>query len=210
MKLTETKAPFVDTGLHEAEAGADPFTLFERWLADAMAANPEELNAMTLATASPDGRPSARVVLLRGFDRRGFTFFTSYLGQKARELENNPRAALALHWPNLQRQVRVDGTVVRVAESESDAYFATRPHGSQISAWASPQSQVVADRAALETLHAEFERRFPGDVPRPPNWGGYRVVPDTIEFWQGRQDRLHDRLRYTRAGESWTRERLAP
>jgi pyridoxamine 5'-phosphate oxidase len=166
---------------------------------------------MTLATASPDGRPSARVVLLRELDERGLTFFTNRTSRKGEELRSNPRAAAAIHWWELGRQVRVEGAVEELTPKESAAYWATRPRGSQIAAWASPQSQPLADRAQLDALAAEIEKRFAGrDVPLPPFWGGYRLVPESIELWTHRDNRLHDRLLYTRAGLGWRCERLAP
>lgn len=199
--------------LSEADLLDDPIELFSRWFDDANAAGLPQVNAMTLATATADGRPSARIVLLKGVDGRGFEFFTNYDSRKGGELIANPHAALAFVWIPLERQVRVVGEVVRLEPAESDAYFATRPRGSQIGAWASLQSQPLADRAALEARWAELERRYAGgDVPRPPHWGGFRVVPREIEFWQGQPNRLHDRFAYTRAaaGEPWSRARLQP
>jgi pyridoxamine 5'-phosphate oxidase len=166
---------------------------------------------MTLATATPEGRPSARIVLLKGFDERGFVFYTSYEGRKGRELETNPTCALVFYWGELERQVRVEGRVSRIPEEESDEYFGSRPRGSQLGAWASEQSRPVEGRDALEerlrNLEAEYEGR---ELPRPPFWGGYRVEPEVMEFWQGRENRLHDRLVYRRSGGSWMRERLQP
>ena len=170
-------------------------------------------NAMVLATATPDGAPSARVVLLKGFDARGFVFFTDYRSRKGSELEANPRAALVLYWGPLDRQVRISGTVVATSRQESERYFQTRPLGSRLGAWTSHQSRVIPGRDALEADLRETEERFKsGEVPLPPHWGGYRVTPQAIEFWQGRESRLHDRIRYVRAGESgqWTVERLSP
>lgn len=201
----------VEVGLNEADLADDPFTQFNRWLSDALARDVHEPNAMTVATATRDGVPSARVVLLRGFDERGFVFFTNYESQKGRELAENPRAALVFHWPALGRQVRITGEVSRVSREESEAYFHTRPRGSQLSAWASEQSAVIPDRATLEERLREIEQRFPEEVPLPPFWGGYRVSPTAIEFWQGRRSRLHDRLRYTRQPDgTWRIERLSP
>jgi pyridoxamine 5'-phosphate oxidase len=167
---------------------------------------------MTLATATPDGRPSARIVLLKGVDAEGFIFFTSYDSQKGRELEANPLAALVFFWPELERQVRVTGVARRIGREESESYFQSRPRGSRIGAWASTQSQVIPDRASLETRIAEMETAFPGaEIPLPPFWGGYRIEPESIEFWQGRRSRLHDRLRYTLGPDGgWAIERLAP
>jgi pyridoxamine 5'-phosphate oxidase len=188
-----------------------PVETFRGWLADAAASGLAEPTAMTLATAGADGAPAARMVLLKGVDDRGFAFFTNYDSDKARELTANPRAALVFHWQALGRQVRVTGRVERVAPDESDAYFASRPPASRLSAWASPQSRVITGRDVLERKVEELARRWPGDdVPRPPFWGGYRVVPDTIEFWTHRDDRLHDRERFTREGDGWRAERLAP
>lgn len=188
----------------------NPINALRAWLDEARQITGEP-NAMTLATATPDGRPSARVVLLRGFDAHGLTFFTNRTSRKVDELEQNPRAAIAIHWWELGRQVRVEGVVEAVAAEESAAYWETRPRGSQVAAWASPQSQPLTDRAELETRVAEIERRFEGDaVPLPPFWGGYRLVPESIELWLHRDNRLHDRIRYVREGDGWRRERLAP
>ena len=182
----------------------------QSWLDDACAAE-REPQAMTLATATPDGRPSARVVLLRGLDQRGLTFFTNRTSRKGDELRVNPRAAAAIHWWELGRQVRVEGVVEDLPAEESIAYWKTRPRGSQIAAWASPQSQPLADRAALDALVAEVEERFAGrEVPRPPFWSGYRLVPESIELWTHRDDRLHDRVLYVRERDGWRSERLAP
>jgi len=186
----------------------DPLAVFHKWFEDARAAGVEVPEAMTVATADADGRPSARMLLLKSADERGFTFFTGYESRKGRELAANPRAALVFYWRPLGRQVRVEGTVRRLSEEESDAYWATRPPRSRAAAAASRQSEPIDGRAELET---EFERLLPGDeVPRPGRWGGYLLEPDAIELWQHRDDRLHERLRFTRAREGWAAERLAP
>ncbi len=182
-----------------------------RWLEEARAAGLYEPTACTLATAGTDGRPSARQVLLRQLDAGGLVVFTNYDSRKGRELAENPYAALVFGWQEMARQARVEGPAARLGDDESDAYFRTRPRGSQLAAWASDQSQVIADRAVLDRRYAEVATRYAeGDVPRPANWGGYRITPETVEFWQNRLDRLHDRLRYTRAADGWRLERLAP
>jgi pyridoxamine 5'-phosphate oxidase len=198
--------------LDESHAAADPLLQFGTWYAEAEQADIPEPNAMTLATADPNGRPSARIVLLKGFDRRGFVFYTDYRSRKGRELDCNPRAALVFHWMELERQVRICGAVERVDAATSLAYYRTRPLGSRLGAWASRQSAILADRALLEAELARVTAEYPdGEVPLPPHWGGYRVVPDEMEFWQGRVNRLHDRLQYTRiAEERWERVRLSP
>jgi pyridoxamine 5'-phosphate oxidase len=198
--------------LFEEDVDADPIRQFQAWLDDALHSEVPEINAMALATATTDARPSVRMLLLRAVDERGFTFFTSYESRKARELEANPQAAMVFFWHELERQVRVEGRVERVSDEESDVYFHGRPEGSRLGAWASPQSAVIASREVLESWFDEVEARFEGDpIPRPANWGGYRLVPDTIEFWQGGPNRLHDRLRYTRRESGgWIIERLAP
>jgi pyridoxamine 5'-phosphate oxidase len=192
---------------------ADPDVQFERWFAEARAAGIHEPEAMALATATPDGTPSARMVLLKGHDERGFAFYTNRESRKGGELLVNPRAALLFHWaPPLHRQVRVEGRVERMSDEDSLAYFATRPRVSRLGAWASPQSRPLGSREELERLVADVERRFAAEeeLPLPPHWGGYRVVPEAFEFWQGRDGRLHDRARYTRDGGAWRRARLAP
>lgn len=197
--------------LTEADVDRDPIRQFERWFADAVAAEVPEPNAMTLATATRDGVPSARVVLLKGVDARGFAFFTDYRSRKGAELAENPLAALVFLWKEIERQVRVVGAVSRVSAAESEAYFRSRPLGSRIGAWTSHQSAVIASRAELEERVRQVTARFAdGEVPLPPHWGGFRVVPDAVEFWQGRPNRLHDRLRYRRDTGRWVVERLSP
>ena len=209
--VARLRKEYTRAGLKESEADPNPIEQFRRWFDEVLAANLHEPNAMTLATATPDGRPSARVVLLKGFDERGFVFYTNYEGRKAHELEANPRCALVFYWGELERQVRIEGRVRRVAERESDAYFVVRPRGSQLGAWASEQSRPIRDREALERRLRELEAEYEGSpVPRPPFWGGYRVEPEKMEFWQGRENRLHDRLRYSRTADGWKIERLQP
>jgi pyridoxamine 5'-phosphate oxidase len=197
--------------LLEADLAQDWTAQFAAWFADAVAYGLPEPNAMVVATADPAGRPSARTVLLKGYDERGFVFFTNYTSRKGREALGNPYAGLVFPWFPMQRQVLIDGAVEQVSRAETEAYFATRPRGSQLGAWASPQSQVVPDRTAVEDELAAVTARFADrPVPAPPHWGGLRVIPATVEFWQGRSNRLHDRLRYRRAGADWVIERLAP
>lgn len=198
------------SGLSEADADPDPMHFFTRWMREAVDAKLPLPNAMTLATVGADGMPDARVVLLKGLEHGGFTFFTNYRSRKARQLEARAAACLVFQWSELERQVRIEGSVEKVSAAESDEYFASRPLGARLSAWASPQSEAVPSRAALEKSLEEARARYGEQPPRPPHWGGYRVTPQRLEFWQGRADRLHDRLLYARAAGGWRIERLAP
>jgi pyridoxamine 5'-phosphate oxidase len=235
MSIADLRREYNLTGLRRADLEADPIVQFGKWFDQAAGARasgrlrkfcirlykslllvggmePMDANAMTLATTDDQGRPSARVVLLKGVDQRGFVFYTNYESRKGRELERNPQAALVFYWSDLERQICVAGSVARVSVEESDAYFNSRPRGSRIAAWASQQSEPVQDRAALEDRWRQFETKYPGqDVPRPPHWGGYLLKPDRLEFWQGRPNRLHDRFRYTRQPDGgWKIDRLSP
>jgi pyridoxamine 5'-phosphate oxidase len=210
-ELAELRREYAAGGLDEADLEAHPVAMFRRWLHDAVSAGLHEPNAVVVSTATADGVPSSRIVLLKGLSEAGFVFFTNYGSRKGAELERNPVAALLFPWHALERQVRVEGPVSRLGEAENDAYFATRPRASQLGAWASAQSCAVADRAELDRAYEDVARRFADrDVPRPAHWGGYRVEPGTVEFWQGRIGRMHDRLRYRREDGGWVVERLAP
>lgn len=196
--------------LDETASAADPLRQFEHWFQQALSAELPEPNAMTVATVAADGRPSTRVVLIKGYDARGIVWYTNYDSRKGRELAGNPFAALQFHWVELERVVRIEGRVEKVSAEESDAYFQSRPLDSRIGAWASPQSQVIESRAVLVANAARYGAQFLLQPPRPPHWGGFRLVPDRWEFWQGRKSRLHDRLRYRLEAGQWVRERLAP
>jgi pyridoxamine 5'-phosphate oxidase len=213
VNIADIRREYHHAALTEADVDADPVRQFERWLADAIRAELPEPTAMTLATADATGRPSARIVLLKGAGAEGFVFYTNYASRKGDELAARPDAALLFHWVELERQVRIEGRVAKVSATESDAYFATRPLLSRLGAWASPQSQVIADRAWLEREFALAQQRATTngpDVPRPAHWGGYRLAPTAMEFWQGRRSRLHDRILYRRDSARWRIERLAP
>jgi pyridoxamine 5'-phosphate oxidase len=211
VRLAQLRNDYQDSGLSRADLPADPIRLWEGWLAQAQAAGVVEINAMIVSTVDPDGMPSVRTVLCKGADERGFVFYTNYDSRKGVALAAEPRVALLFPWHQLSRQVIVNGTGERISRAESQAYFATRPRGAQISAWASAQSQPIADRESLEKQHEAIEARYAGAaVPCPPHWGGYVVRPASIEFWQGRNDRLHDRLRYVRSDRGWDVERLCP
>jgi pyridoxamine 5'-phosphate oxidase len=212
MILADLRKEYSLAGLSEKDAARDPFRQFEKWFQEAEAAKIHEPNAGVLSTAAKDGRPSSRIVLLKGIDGRGFVFYTNYDSRKGRELESNARASYLFPWVALERQVIVEGTVVKVAREESEAYFHSRPRASQLAAWASAQSSIISGRGALEDSMKATEKKYQGiDAPLPPHWGGYRIVPETVEFWQGRRSRLHDRLRYRRqASGEWSVERLAP
>jgi pyridoxamine 5'-phosphate oxidase len=210
MKLADLRQEYMRETLDEHDVARDPFVQFDRWFNEAVAAKMPMLNSMTLATVAASGQPAARIVLLKGVDARGFVFYTNYASRKGAELAANPVAALLFHWTGLEREVRIEGRVEKVSVRESDDYFASRPLGSQHAAIASPQSQVVPDRAMLETRFAEAAQTHGAAPARPPQWGGYRVLPSALEFWQGRANRLHDRVLYTRVGNGWKIERLAP
>ena len=209
-KLSDERKSYERDALEEADAALDPLRQFQAWMDEAFAAKVPEPNAMTLATVGADGRPSTRIVLIKGFDARGIVWFTNYDSRKGQELAVHPFAALQFHWVELERVVRIEGSVERVDDAESDAYFASRPLDSRIGAWASPQSQVIASRGVLVANAAKVAARFLLNPPRPPHWGGFRLQPETWEFWQGRKSRLHDRLRYRLDDARWVRERLAP
>ena len=210
MKIADLRKSYERAELNEHASHADPMQQFDQWLHEAIKGEIPEPNAMTVATVGSDLRPSTRVVLIKGYDERGIVWYTNYDSRKGRELAGNPFAALQFHWVELERVVRIEGRVERVSAEESDAYFHSRPLDSRIGAWASPQSQVIPSRTLLVTNAARYGAQFLLNPPRPPHWGGFRLVPDCWEFWQGRKSRLHDRLRYTQVADGWLRERLAP
>jgi len=209
-QIADLRKSYGRAELSEDASLADPLQQFDRWLTEAIAAEVPEPNAMTVATVASNLRPSTRVVLIKGYDERGVVWYTNYESRKGQELAGNPFAALQFHWVELERVVRIEGRVEKTSAQESDDYFASRPLDSRIGAWASPQSQVIPSRTVLVTNAAKFSAQFLLNPPRPPHWGGYRLVPDEWQFWQGRKSRLHDRLRYRRVGGEWVRERLAP
>ncbi|HEX3125726.1 MAG TPA: pyridoxamine 5'-phosphate oxidase [Thermoanaerobaculia bacterium] len=210
MNVADVRREYAREGLRRRDLAADPVEQFLKWLGEARAAYPNDFTSMVLATADRSGRPSARVVLLKACDERGFVFYSNYGSRKGRELEENPRASLVFYWKDFDRQVRVEGPIEKIAREESEAYFRSRPLGARIGAWVSHQSEVIAGREELERAVHEAEERFGESVPCPEDWGGYRVVPDEIEFWQGRENRLHDRFRYRIQDGAWTIDRLSP
>lgn len=209
-RIADLRKSYERAELSEEASHADPLRQFDQWLTEAIAAEVPEPNAMTLATVASDLRPSTRIVLVKGYDARGIVWYTNYESRKGRELAGNPFAALQFHWVELERVVRIEGRVEKTSAEESDAYFASRPLDSRIGAWASPQSEVIPGRSVLVANAAKYGAQFLLQPPRPPHWGGYRLVADEWQFWQGRKSRLHDRLRYTPRGDGWLRERLAP
>ena len=210
MNIADLRKSYESGALDESASAADPLAQFDTWLQQAISGQVPEPNAMTLATVGADGRPSTRVVLIKGYDARGIVWYTNYQSRKGRELAGNAAAALQFHWVELERVVRIEGQVEKATAEEADAYYATRPLDARIGAWASPQSQVISSRAVLVANAARYAAQYLLRPPRPPHWGGYRLVPDRWEFWQGRQSRLHDRLCYRLAHGAWARERLAP
>ena len=210
MDLNNLGTEFTNTPLNRCDLSDDPYEQFERWMARARKAQATQPNAMTLSTVNLEGKPSSRILYLKAVDKRGFVFFTNYQSQKARELAHNPRAAVTFYWPELDQQVRIEGTVGKTTEEESDGYFASRSQPSQWGAWASKQSHTLASRDALEGQYQAVQKKFPNAVPRPPHWGGYRPAPTCVEFWQGRPNRCHDRFQYQLSANVWTIERLSP
>lgn len=202
---------YAKSALNKKETSPDPITQFRNWFEEAIKAKVMEPNAMTLSTATADGRPSARIVLVKDITEKGFVFYTNYESRKGKEIAQNPQAALTFFWPELERQVRIEGTLEKVPGQTSDAYFSSRPRASQLGAWSSPQSQEIPNREILEAREKDYEEKFRDqEIPRPPHWGGYELVPDQLEFWQGRQSRLHDRILYIKEANDWVRKRISP
>ena len=211
ISIADIRKEYILASLSEEVVGDDPFSFFHTWFEDAVSASIDDVNAMTLSTLQENGFPDARIVLLKGLDERGFTFFTNYESEKGVQLSKHPKASLVFHWKELERQVRVMGVAEQLTAAENDAYFASRPRASQLGAWASPQSQKIEKRELLEERYAQFEQQFTESVPRPSHWGGYRIVPIKIEFWHGRSSRMHDRIVFEKQeNESWSRYRIAP
>ena len=209
--IADIRKDYMRESLSEGDVEKDPFLQFGRWWNEAINAQIDEVNAMTLATATSSGKPSARIVLLKGYDEKGFVFFTNYMSRKGQEIAQNGQATLLFFWKELERQVRIEGRIEKISAEENDEYFHSRPEGSRIGAWSSPQSQVIKDRTVIEENVKQYTEKFAnGNIPRPEHWGGYKVVPEYIEFWQGRPSRLHDRILYTIDGSTWKIERLAP
>jgi pyridoxamine 5'-phosphate oxidase len=212
MSISDIRREYKRETFSEKDVESNPFQQFTKWWNEAINSSIDEVNAMTLATADKQGFPTARIVLLKGYDERGFVFFTNYLSRKGREIDENPNATLLFFWKELERQIRIEGRIEKVDDKESDEYFHSRPLGSQIGAWSSPQSEVISDRSILENNVHQYELQFAGKspIPRPPHWGGYRLIPTYIEFWQGRESRLHDRIVYQFENKDWKIQRLAP
>jgi len=208
--IADIRRDYRMAALDEVMAGDDPLMLFTTWFSEAETAEIEEVNAMVLATCDAEGKPHARIVLLKGLDAKGFIFFTNYHSAKGREIAANPNASLVFFWKELERQVRIEGKIEQVTAAESDAYFRSRPAESRLGAWASAQSSPISDRQVLEDNFHKYQQQFGEDIPRPDHWGGYRLVATRIEFWQGRSNRMHDRIRFNQTGNSWKKERLAP
>jgi pyridoxamine 5'-phosphate oxidase len=208
--IADIRKDYQLAALDEAATGDNPLVFFGKWFAEAEAAQVNEVNAMTLATVDADHKPHARIVLLKGLDEQGFVFFTNYSSSKGREIESNTSVAAVFFWPELERQVRIEGAIEKISAAESDVYFQSRPEGSRLGAWASPQSEVIPDRHTLDHNYSQYAQKFGTNIPRPPHWGGYRIIPHYIEFWQGRSSRMHDRIAFTLQDGKWNSCRLAP